>query len=69
MSYPLTKRQARIYEFVRKCLSDKRYSPTLQEIADKFKFRTHSTSQFYINTLIKKGWISRNKGSQIRLGT
>lgn len=68
MSYSLTKRQAKVYEYIRICLSEKRYSPTLQEIADRFGFKTHSTSQFFVNTLIGKKWISRKKNRQIELG-
>jgi len=69
MSYPLTKRQLELYKYIRECLSEKRYSPTLQEIADKFKFSNHSTAQYFVNKLKEKGWISRNKYGQIRLET
>jgi len=68
MSYPLTKRQSEVYEYIRECLVDKRYSPTLQEITKKFGFTNHSSAQYFVNTLRRKRWLSREKYGQIRLG-
>jgi len=68
MAYPLTKKQSEVYEYIRVCLTEKRYSPTLYEITDNFGFKNHSTAQYFVDTLIKKKWISRQKGSQIILG-
>ena len=69
MSYSLTKKQSQVDEFIRKCLSDKRYSPTLYEITKKFNLGNHSVAQYYVNKLIEKKWIMREKGKQIMLGS
>jgi len=66
MKQPLTKKQSIVYKFIKECIEDE-YSPTLQEIADTFVFSNHSTAQYYVNTLIEKGWLSRKKGGQIKI--
>ena len=63
----LTKKQSLVYEYIRECLAEKRYSPTLKEIGDKFGFCV-STTQYFVNTLVKKHWLSRKRYSQIKLG-
>lgn len=63
----LTKRQLRVYCYIESCLETARYSPTLQEIADRFGF-TCSTAQYFVNEMVKKGWLVRQKYSQLGLG-
>ena len=68
MTYSLTKKQLKVYKFISECLVDKEDSPTLQEIADEFDFSNPSTAQYFVDTLIEKRWLSREKNRQLKLG-
>lgn len=55
----LTKRQTQILNFIKKYSQKHGYSPSLEEIADKFSFSSLSTVHYHLSQLQKKGLISR----------
>lgn len=55
----LTKRQAQILNFIKKYSQKHGYSPSLEEIADKFSFSSLSTVHYHLSQLQEKGLISR----------
>jgi len=55
----LTKRQTQILNFIKKYSQKHGYSPSLEEIADKFSFSSLSTVHYHLSQLQEKGLISR----------
>lgn len=67
----LTRRQREAFEFIRRFLSEKNYSPSLQEIAEGLQLSSLATVHKHLKTLSEKGLIKRhwNKGRGIELCT
>jgi len=65
----LTKRQRKIYEFIRDTIRTRGYGPTVREIADKFGIRSPNGVMCHLRALEKKELIARepNKSRAIRL--
>ena len=59
MPYPITKRQKEVFDFVKIFIGDNGYSPTLEEIKNKFELSAVSTVHQHINALIDKGYIKK----------
>ena len=57
---PLTPRQKKVLDFIRKFGDERGYSPSLKEIAKHFK-RSISTAQYYIEELQRKGHIRKEE--------
>jgi len=55
----LTKRQSQILNFVKKYSKKHGYSPSLEEIAEKFSLSSLSTVHYHLSQLQEKGLISR----------
>jgi repressor LexA len=55
----LTDRQREIYEFIRSCIFDRGYGPTVRETADQFSIRSPNGVMCHLRALEKKGLISR----------
>jgi repressor LexA len=60
MSY-LTPRQRDVLEFVVQRTDERSVPPTLQEIADRFRFTSTATAQKHVNQLVEKGYLVRIK--------
>jgi DNA-binding MarR family transcriptional regulator len=58
----LTPKQKQVFEFISQFYEDNGYSPTLEEIAKKFK-KSVPTIQQYIDALIKKEYLHKTEGS------
>ena len=58
---PLTERQELIFAFIRGYIAEKKYSPSMREIADMFGI-TIKGAYDHINAIEKKGYISRHRG-------
>ena len=56
----LTPRQKQIFEYIKKYIKDKKYSPSLEEIAKRFRL-TKSTIHQHLRSLEKEGHISKTK--------
>ena len=63
--HPLTKRQAEIYEYIRKCITEKRYSPS---ISGEFDFKNPNGAWGIICRTTEKGWLTRNRYGNLVLG-
>jgi repressor LexA len=65
----LTKRQRKIYEFIRESIRTRGYGPTVREIADKFGIRSPNGVMCHLRALEKKQLIARepNRSRAIRL--
>lgn len=59
----LTKRQKEIYDYVKKCIDKKGYSPTFEEIKKHFKLSALSGVHQHIGALIKKRFLVKNNNS------
>ena len=58
---PLTDKEERIKCFIYGYIDDNGYSPTRQEIADKFKM-TSQAADYFINQLVEKGKFKLSAG-------
>jgi repressor LexA len=65
----LTVRQKRVFDFIRNCIVEDGYGPTIREIAEEFGFRSPNGVVGHLNALEKKGLINRenNKSRSIVL--
>ena len=57
----LTKRQKEILDFVTEHIKEKGYSPSFEEIRDKFGLSAFSTVHEHITTLVDKGFLNRDE--------
>jgi len=60
---PLTDKQARILEFIRRQITRQGRPPTLREIAAKFRFASIYAAHCHLEALVKKGYIERSSCS------
>ena len=60
MTY-LTERQRDVLDFIRRKLDSDGVAPTLQEIADEFRFASTASAQKHVGLLEKKGFVRREK--------
>lgn len=58
---PLTDKQQKIADYIRKTLHKEKRSPTFREIAKAFSIRSLSTVHFHIKALEKKGYLLSEK--------
>ena len=59
----LTKRQKDILEYIKKFSANKKYPPSIREIAANFNLSSPATAHVHVNKLIEKGYLKRGKGS------
>lgn len=59
----LTIRQKQVYDYIKKYIKRKGYSPTLEEIRGHFRLSSLSTVHEHLNTLLNKGLIIKNRYS------
>ena len=55
----LTKRQQTIFDFIRACIEERGYGPTIRDIADEMGFRSPNGVICHLTALQKKGLINR----------
>ncbi|MCR4963891.1 MAG: transcriptional repressor LexA [Firmicutes bacterium] len=60
----LNPRQAQILEFIKQNIKAKGYPPSVREIGEAIGLSSPSTVQAHLNTLEKKGYISRGKSKK-----
>jgi repressor LexA len=58
---PVTEKQLQVYAFIKTFVAEKRYPPTLREIAAYFKISLGSV-QTYVDYLRVKGYLGIEKG-------
>ncbi len=59
----LTQKQKLVFDFINAYRTENGISPTIEEIRKKLKLKAVSTIHEHINTLIKKGYLSKNNNS------
>ena len=59
----LTKKQKHVFDFINTYLAENGISPTIEEIRKKLKLKAVSTVHEHINSLKKKGYLSRSVNS------
>ena len=59
----LTKRQKDILEYIKKFSAQKKYPPSIREIAANFNLSSPATAHVHVKKLIEKGYLKRGKGS------
>ena len=59
----LTKRQKDILEYIKRFSANKKYPPSIREIAANFNLSSPATAHVHVNKLIEKGYLKRGKGS------
>ena len=55
----LTRRQREIYDFIRSFVSDKGYSPSLEEIGAQFGLSSVATVHKHVSHLVEKGYLRK----------
>lgn len=53
----LTKRELEIYNFILAFRKEKRFSPSMREIADGIGLHSASTIHVHVHSLVDKGWL------------
>ena len=61
----LTKRQQQVLDYIRECIEEKHYPPSVREIGEAIGLSSPSTVHGHLNALEKKGYIKR-EGSKSR---
>lgn len=56
----LTRRQREIYDFVREFIQARGYSPSLEEIGEKFGLTSVATVHKHVQHLVEKGWLRKS---------
>ncbi|MBU4512088.1 transcriptional repressor LexA [Patescibacteria group bacterium] len=59
----ITKRQKEIYDYVKKYIEEKEYSPTFEEIKKHFRLKALSGVYQHVDALVKKGMLIKNEHS------
>lgn len=59
----LTNRQKEILTYIKKFSADKKYPPSIREIAAHFDLSSPATAHVHVKKLIEKGYLKRGKGS------
>ncbi len=59
MPIPITKRQKQVFDFIKRYIAERGYSPTLEEMKKGLKLSAVSTVYQHINVLIDKGYIKK----------
>lgn len=59
----LTKRQKEILDYIKKFSANKKYPPSIREIASHFDLSSPATAHVHVQKLIEKGYLKRGKGS------
>jgi len=59
----LTNRQKEILEYIKKFSAQKKYPPSIREIAANFSLSSPATAHVHVNKLIEKGYLKRGKSS------
>ena len=59
MRTPLTERQNDVFEFIRRCIRDRRMPPTIQEIGAELGLRSPNAVVKLLKALERKGYIER----------
>lgn len=59
----LTKRQKDILEYIKKFSAQKKYPPSIREIAANFSLSSPATAHVHVKKLIEKGYLKRGLGS------
>lgn len=57
---PLTKSQRLVFNWINGYIRENDYSPTLEEIKNRFSFKSIGTVQDYVKILERKGYLYRN---------
>jgi len=55
----LTRRQREIYDFVREFIDGRGYSPSLEEIGERFGLSSVATVHKHVQHLVEKGWLRK----------
>jgi len=56
----LTRRQREIYDYVREFIQARGYSPSLEEIGEKFGLTSVATVHKHVQHLVEKGWLRKS---------
>ena len=58
----LSKKQLKIYDAIKKYIAKNKYPPTVRELCDMVNLNSTATVHFHISNLIKKGFLTQQKG-------
>ena len=59
----LTNKQKDILTYIKKFSAEKKYPPSIREIAANFNLSSPATAHVHVNKLIEKGYLKRGAGS------
>ena len=58
----LSKKQLKIYDAIKRYIAKNNYPPTVRELCDMVNLNSTATVHFHISNLIKKGFLTQQKG-------
>jgi repressor LexA len=58
----LTKKQRRVYEFVRERLVAGQPAPTMREVAARFGWNSKRAAACHLEAIVRKGWLASERG-------
>lgn len=58
----MTKKQQKVYDYLIEYLDGHGYPPSVRDICSALGFRSPSTAQYHLNTLVRLGYIKRESG-------
>lgn len=61
----ITKRQKQIFEYIKECIENNGYSPTLKEICDYFGLKSVATMHEHINNIVNEGLLVKSDSGRI----
>ena len=59
----LTCKQQNILDYLKECIENNGYTPTIREIADYFNYKSTNAVNDHLQALIKKGYINKKSGA------
>lgn len=58
----IKKRQKEVYDYIKSFIGERGYSPTLEEIQEKFEFKSISTAHYHVKKLQDAGYLEKKEG-------
>lgn len=58
----IKKRQKEVYDYIKSFITERAYAPTLEEIQERFKFKSISTAHYHVKKLQDAGYLEKEVG-------
>jgi len=61
MRQELTPQQRSVFDFIKTFINANEYAPTRRQIAEHFGYSSLNAATWYVDTLVKRGWLRRDR--------